>query len=154
MVVRGALMAALVMSLGAIGCSDDDAEPDPVEQLHGGWNTSTEVYFQFDDDGTWIAAESEGLNPFDVGTYTFDGITLTYRSGEGTTVCTEGDTGVAEVSFADEVTFSLEVETLQPGASAGFETSRRAISYIGVKVVLGVDGPWPEAATTVSELTH
>ena len=51
-------------------------------------------------------------------------------------------------------TFSLDVETLQPGDSAGFETSRRAISDIGVKVVLGVDGPWPNAANTVSELTH
>ncbi len=51
-------------------------------------------------------------------------------------------------------TFSLDVETLQPGDFAGFETSRRAISDIGVKVVLGVDGPWPHAANTVSELTH
>ena len=51
-------------------------------------------------------------------------------------------------------TFSLEVETLQPGATAGFETSRRVIAEIGAKIVLGVDGPWPETATAVSELAH
>ena len=51
-------------------------------------------------------------------------------------------------------TFSVEVDTLQPGDAATFETSRRAMTDIGVKVVLGVDGPWPGAATAESELTH
>lgn len=51
-------------------------------------------------------------------------------------------------------TFTLEVDTLQPGDAATFETSRRAMTDIGAKVVLGVDGPWPGAATAESELTH
>ncbi len=51
-------------------------------------------------------------------------------------------------------TFSLEVDTLEPGDAATFETSRRAMTDIGAKVVLGVDGPWPGAATAESELTH
>ena len=68
---------------------------------------------------------------------------------------------VLRVSLADSSgtaleswTFSLEVEMLQPGAAAGFETSRRAETDIGEKVVLGVDGPWPGTATAISELTH
>lgn len=60
----------------------------------------------------------------------------------------------AEGMALESWTFSLEVEMLQPGATAGFETSRRAIADIGAKIVLGVDGPWPDAARAVSELTH
>ncbi len=60
----------------------------------------------------------------------------------------------SEGASLESWTFSLEVETLQPGATAGFETSRRAIADIGAKIVLGVDGPWPDAARAVSELTH
>ena len=60
----------------------------------------------------------------------------------------------AEGAALESWTFSLEVEMLQPGAAAGFETSRRAIADIGAKVVLGVDGPWPDTATAVSELAH
>ncbi len=60
----------------------------------------------------------------------------------------------AEGAALESWTFSLEVEMLQPGAAAGFETSRRSIADVGAKVVLGVDGPWPDTATAVSELAH
>ena len=60
----------------------------------------------------------------------------------------------AQGAALESWTFSLDVEMLQPGAAAGFETSRRAIAEIGAKVVLGVDGPWPGTATAVSELAH
>ena len=51
-------------------------------------------------------------------------------------------------------TFALEVEMLAPGAVARFETSRRAETDIASKIVLGVDGPWPETARVESELPH
>ena len=51
-------------------------------------------------------------------------------------------------------TFSLEVEMLEPGAAAAFETSRRAQTDSGAKVVLGVDGPWAGSARIESELAH
>ncbi len=51
-------------------------------------------------------------------------------------------------------TFSLEVERLGPGDAAPFETSRRAETEAGGKLVLGVDGPWSEAAQVESELAH
>lgn len=51
-------------------------------------------------------------------------------------------------------TFSPEVDRLEPGAAASFETSRPAGTDIGAKIILGVDGPWSAAATVESELTH
>jgi len=51
-------------------------------------------------------------------------------------------------------TFSLEVDQLEPGAAAPFETSRRAGTDIGAKLILGVDGQYPASATVESELTH
>ncbi len=51
-------------------------------------------------------------------------------------------------------TFSVEVDRLEPGAAAAFETSRRAETEAGGKLVLGVDGSWSEATTVESELAH
>lgn len=51
-------------------------------------------------------------------------------------------------------TFSLGLEQLDPGAAAPFETSRRAETEAGGKIVLGVDGPWSGTTRVESEVAH
>lgn len=60
----------------------------------------------------------------------------------------------AQGAALESWTFTVEVDVLEPGAAATFETSRRAMTDIGAKIVLGVDGPWQGAARAESELTH
>lgn len=83
-----------------------------AESIHGMWH-STMRFIIFNEDGTWAVAFSRSLlknNPFDWGTYTFDGELLTISTDDEADSC-PGQTGVWEVDFPNEsdITF-IEVE--------------------------------------------
>ena len=85
------LMAAVL----AGGCSSYSAET-----IHGAWHWPEQgVYESLDAEGhwgVWLTGSLEG-DPYDWGTYTFDGEVLTYHNAEGS-VCS-GATAVWTVEF-------------------------------------------------------
>ena len=76
---------------------------DPAEQIHGAWYWPEQgVYESLDEDGqwgVWLSGDLEG-DPYDWGTYTFDGEVLTYHNAEGS-VCS-GATAVWRVAFSED----------------------------------------------------
>jgi len=93
------LMAGLVVLAAVLagGCSSDSSET-----IHGTWHwPKYGVYEILDEDGTFSVYLSRvfGGNPYDWGTYTFDGEVLTYQNAEGS-VC-PGATAVWTVEFAE-----------------------------------------------------
>ncbi|MBG7605873.1 MAG: hypothetical protein IZT58_14805 [Actinobacteria bacterium] len=99
------LAAVLALPLGTMACSND--EPDPAEQLHGDWRTGEGLPLLFEPDGTWSVADGVGQEPFDTGTFTFDGSTLTVDTDESSESCA-GQTGTYEVAFIDPAMVALE----------------------------------------------
>ena len=98
------LVVLLVMLLAVLfvvaGCSSDDAAAD---QIHGTWLVGRQsVYLQFAEDGTWGGWQNPGLagDPFDWGTYTFDGETLVQTNAEGS-YC-DGAVAIWTVEFSDD----------------------------------------------------
>jgi hypothetical protein len=86
------LMAAVLVG----GCSSYSAET-----IHGAWHWPEQgVYESLDAEGNWGVWLSRSLegDPYDWGTYTFDGETLTYNNAKGS-VCS-GATAVWTVQFA------------------------------------------------------
>ena len=116
----GAIAALCLLSATACGSDSDDttsestptaapatAEPDPAEQLHGDWRTGKGLLLLFEPDGTWSVADAVGLDPFDTGTFTFDGSTLTVVAHTNTVGCA-GLTGTYEAAFIDPAVVALE----------------------------------------------
>ena len=106
--VRRGLLIAAVFSLAIVSpaCSDDSTNPE--ERLYGDWRTGLEgLALTFEADGSWTVAEGDDQEPFDTGTFTFDGTTLTVDTDEGATGCQAGETGTYEVSFVDDDTVEL-----------------------------------------------
>lgn len=107
------LAAVLALPLGTIACSND--EPDPAEQLQGDWRTGKGLLLLLEPDGTWSVADArgvppelwDGIEPFDTGTFTFDGSTLTVVADTNGVGCA-GITGTYEVAFIDPAMVALE----------------------------------------------
>lgn len=76
------------------------------ETLVGDWRTvvaGAPWYFRFEDDGSWEAMYFLDGNPFDFGTYEFDGRELTLHSSPDVTGSDcAGTTGSYVVSFSDD----------------------------------------------------
>ena len=117
----GFLVVAL-LSAAALGCSDDE-DPDSAEQLYGTWDVvDAGSLHTFESDGSWyVVAESSGSgDPYDKGTYTFDGSIVTLDGDEDAGECAQ-KTGSYEVTFSDPDAMSLELvddECLTRGSNA------------------------------------
>jgi hypothetical protein len=100
---------AVAAAIWWFGVRDTNSPVYAVEDLYGSWLTSpgsTMTYYQ---DGSWDAVYPPwGPSPFDFGTYTFDGKTLTMFSTDGR-VCRTGQTGIYEAEFVDEDSLSVIV---------------------------------------------
>ena len=111
------LPTAAVLSLPIVspGCSDDSNSPE--ERLYGDWRTGLEgLALTFEADGSWTVAEGDDQDPFDTGTFTFDGTTLMVDTNEGAEGCQAGQTGTYEVSFVDDETVELALVDDECGA--------------------------------------
>ena len=115
--IRYGLLTAAVVALAIVSpaCSDDSS--DPEARLHGDWLTGLEgLALTFEADGSWTVAEGDDQVPFDTGTFTFDGATLTVDTNEGAEGCQAGQTGTYEVSFVDDDTVELALVDDECGA--------------------------------------
>ena len=114
---RGLLIAALLtLPIVAPSCSDDSSNSE--ERLDGDWQTGSGIALTFAD-GSWTVTEGDDQEPFDTGTFTFDGTTLTVDTNEGGQSCQAGDLGTYEVSFVDDDTVELALvddECVQRGS--------------------------------------
>jgi hypothetical protein len=93
------LIAFFVVVLITAGCQKTQS----VESIYGLWRTHTR-FFLFNEDGTWAVAYTRGQiesNPFDWGTYTFDGKKLTFSTDSEAESC-PGLTGTWKVTFPNE----------------------------------------------------
>jgi hypothetical protein len=101
---RIAVLVMLFASTSIAACSDSD----PAEELYGVWLTPLEsLYLEFDEDGSWSGAETLGSQPFDWGTFDFDGGTLTFIADPASSDCTVD--GSYEVTFITDDELSLSV---------------------------------------------
>jgi hypothetical protein len=102
--------------------SDDTPDEDRAVVLYGEWLTFGGTNITYGEDGTWSAQHpSYGAEPFDWGTFTFDGDVLEFSTDAGSSSCSEGQTGVYEATFTDEGELDLEkVEDPCPGRSSDF----------------------------------
>jgi hypothetical protein len=92
------LVTALAVMFVVAGCTSDDAS----DQIHGTWLLEQySAYEEFAEDGTWGVWEHADLagNPYDWGTYTFDGETLVMTNAEGS-YC-PGSVATFTVEFSD-----------------------------------------------------
>ena len=97
-----ALVALLVAVVGIWWFAIRDSGIDEG-QIHGTWLWEEYgAYEQIAEDGTWGAWFDSGLSgdPFDWGTYTFDGETLTYYNADGS-YCS-GAVAVWTVEFSED----------------------------------------------------
>ena len=89
----------LVVLLVVAGCSSDDGAAD---QIHGTWLWEKySAYSEMAEDGTWGVWSNAGLvgDPYDWGTYTFNGETLVFSNAEGS-YC-DGAVAIWTVEFSD-----------------------------------------------------
>ena len=89
--------AVLCFCLAACGSSGD------TDQIHGVWEIPAfPVYESFDDDGEFVVALSPDLaEPFEWGTYTFDGELLTLNNADDSDFC-PGTSVTWMVEFSDD----------------------------------------------------
>lgn len=117
-----AIMVALALAVASSACSDDTG--DEAERLVGNWRTGLEfIVVSFDSDGSWSGTERGEQEPFDTGTYSFDGSMLTLDTAEGSEGCASGQTGTYEVTFFDDDTIELESVSDDCGARQSDFTS-------------------------------
>ena len=114
------LVTVLAVLFLIAGCSSD--EGDPAAELYGEWLTSEGTTVTYNEDGTWSAQwPGYGPEPFDWGTYTFDGGIMTYFTDPGGRSCQEGQTGIYEATIIDEQNLSLKsVEESCSGRGSDF----------------------------------
>ena len=113
-------LVVAILSAAALGCSDDE-DPDSAEQLYGTWDlVDYGSLTTFESDGSWYVATSVSGDPYDTGTYTFDGSIVTYDTDEDSPSCPQ-TTGSYEVTFSDPDTMSVELiddECLSRGSNS------------------------------------
>jgi hypothetical protein len=108
-----AIVVAVAMLAGSCssGATDITASETAATEavMYGEWLTTHGTTMSYDEDGTWTAQHaSTGLEPFDWGTYTFDGELLTYSTDSGSLSCQEGQTGVYEAALTNDGSLSLK----------------------------------------------
>jgi hypothetical protein len=94
---------------------------DTIDDLYGEWRTSGGTTVTLGADGTWGAQHSlYGPEPFDWGTFTFDGETLTFFTAAGGLSCQEGQTGIYEATISGDSLDMKQIEEPCPGRSDDF----------------------------------
>ena len=90
--------------------------------LYGEWVTVGGTTVTYGEDGTWSAKHSAyGAEPFDRGSFSFDGEVIECSTDAGSSSCSEGQTGVYEATITDEGEPDLEkLEDPCPGRSSDF----------------------------------
>jgi hypothetical protein len=81
--------------------------PADPEELLGLWDVRGGDILTFDEDGSYALYVELGDDPFDSGTYTFDGVTLVMTGVEDSSYC-PGEVGSYTVQFPDEVTADID----------------------------------------------
>ena len=98
------VVVALVCAMGVAACGgDDDAASTAADRIHGIWLVEGfGAYTELAEDGTWgvwLNADLVG-DPYDWGTYTFDGETFVMTNAEGS-FC-DGSVAIWTVEFSDD----------------------------------------------------
>lgn len=106
--MRALMIGLFVLAMVAAGCGDDDEGADSAEQLYGIWDiVDVGSYNTFESDGSWHVATVVGGDPYDTGTYTFDGSIVTFDT-EDSAYCPQMSASYG-VTFSDPDTMSLEL---------------------------------------------
>ena len=112
--MRITLCLAFVLLVATSACSSSESE-----NLHGVWITPTESnYMSFNEDDSWSVAQEESTDPFDWGTFTFDGELLTFSTDPDARICSDG-TGTYDAAFTAEGDLELSVVEDPCGGRAG-----------------------------------
>jgi hypothetical protein len=95
---KSCLLLLAVLVLVAAACSSSDAS----EQIEGTWHNSLGVWLQFDEGDQFMVAQNSDLEgPFETGTYTFDGETLTMVHSSSQFYCPDTELTFTVVFSAD-----------------------------------------------------
>lgn len=112
--MRITLCLAFVLLVATSACSSSESE-----DLYGIWITPGETnYMSFNEDDSWGVAQVEGTDPFDWGTFAFDGELLTFSTDPDAGVCSN-DTGTYDAAFTAEGDLELTVVEDPCGGRAG-----------------------------------
>ena len=86
----------VVLALLVVACSSES------EQIQGTWLDTTGVYLEYDADGEYmVASGSDFAEPFEWGSYTFDGETLIQDTASDSPLC-EGTSVTWTVVFSND----------------------------------------------------
>jgi len=94
------LVTVLAVMFLVAGCTSGD---DAADEIHGTWLVEgIGVYTELAEDGTWGVWENAALagEPYDWGTYTFDGETFVMTNAEGSEC--DGAVATWTVEFSDD----------------------------------------------------
>jgi len=101
--MRITLCLALVLLVATSACSSSESD-----DLYGVWITpGNSIYMSLNEDNSWGIAYHEGIDPFDWGTFTFDGELLTFFIDPDSVSCYT--TGTYEAAFTAEGDLKLNV---------------------------------------------
>jgi hypothetical protein len=107
--IAGAVVVVVVLA-GIWWFASSEQRNDRITELHGSWLTDVGSTITYLEDGSWEAVyPAFGSEPFDWGTYTFDGLTLSLFTSPGGMVCRAGQTGIYEAMFTDDGNLSLKL---------------------------------------------
>lgn len=106
---RNATLVAVALALATLSLACSADSNDAAEGLYGDWTTQAAITVAFQPDGSWSASGAGAQEPFDTGTFAFEGSTLTVDTDESSLDCAGGDTGTYEVTFADDDTIEMEL---------------------------------------------
>ncbi len=82
--------------------------PADPEELLGSWDVRGGDVLTFEEDGSYALYVDLGDDPFDSGTYTFDGLTLVMTGVANSNYCPD-ETGSYTVQFPDEITADIDL---------------------------------------------
>ena len=102
--MRITLCLALVLLVATSACSSSESE-----DLYGVWITpGNSIYLSLNEDDSWGIAYHEGIDPFDWGTFTFDGELLTFSTDPDNVTCPDKP-GTYDTAFTAEGDLELNV---------------------------------------------
>jgi hypothetical protein len=116
-------LGILVVAVGLAGIwwfGVRDASSGPVDSLFGDWRTVGGTNVAYTEDGWSAQHRLYGEEPFDWGSFTFDGETLTFFTDAGSSSCEEGQTGVYRATISDDKLAMERIEDPCPGRSSDF----------------------------------
>ena len=100
---RTLVLAVTLCALTVAGCSSDTGETPSVD-MTGTWRVSSLDYREFNGDGSYRIALTEGMQDsvVDQGDYSVDGDVLRHSSNGESAVCADGDTATFTIESLDD----------------------------------------------------